>query len=65
VFLKEEKDVEDCKSSGLTQSIIDFAYAEIERVGRGKRAQVTIAFEFDSDENVRANFEGSYLYRLH
>lgn len=65
VFLEKEKDNEKCKSSGLDQTIIGIAFAEIERAGRGNRNEVKIAFEFDSDENVKAKYQGQYWYRLH
>ena len=64
IFFKEDKDVEASKNDGTVQDIIDFVYAELERVGRGKRGDIQVAFEFDSDENVTANFEGDYFLRL-
>ena len=65
VFFKEDKDIQACEDSGVTQEIIDFTYAELERAGRGKREDIKVAFEFDSDENVTAKFEGDYFLRLH
>ena len=65
VFFKKNKDIEACKGSGIVQDIIDCVYAELERAGRGKKEDITVAFEFDSDENVIANFEGNYGDRLH
>lgn len=64
VFFKEDKDIPACESSGVVQDFINFVYAELERAGRGKRGDITVAFEFDSDENVTANFEGDYFLRL-
>ena len=44
--------------------MMDFVYAALERAGRGKRPDISVAFEFDSDENVTANFEGDYFLRF-
>lgn len=64
VFYRRDTDIAECERSGVTQEIQDSVYAEIERVGRGHRDKITIDFEFDSDENVSANFEGDYFLRL-
>ena len=64
VFFQRNKDVEECASNGTTQAIIDFVYEELERAGRGRRDEIEVAFEFDSDENVKANYEGDYFLRL-
>jgi hypothetical protein len=56
--------LEKAADSGVTDDIGDFIYAELERVGRGTRGEITVAFEFDSDENVQEHFEGDYLLRL-
>jgi hypothetical protein len=64
VFFDEDKDIEVCRRSGVVHDIIDFVYAELERAGRGKRGDITVAFEFDSDENVTVNYEGDYFLRL-
>lgn len=64
VFFKEDKDIEECKVKGVFNEITDFVYAELERAGRGKRGEIEVAFEIDSDENVTANFEGDYFLRL-
>ena len=65
VFFTTNVDLEESNAKGVCHSIQDFAYGEIERVGRGKPDEVMIEFEFDSDENVKKNFEGSYWFRLH
>lgn len=64
VFFKENKDIKSCESSGILQTLMDFVYTELELAGRGKREDITVAFEFDSDENVTANFGGDYFLRL-
>lgn len=64
VFFKEDKDIEACRRSGVVQDLIDSVYEELERAGRGKRGEITVDFEFDSDENVDRNFEGDYFLRL-
>jgi hypothetical protein len=64
VFFKKNKDLEAGRSAGILQEITDFVYGEMERAGRGKRGDISVAVEFDSDENVTANFEGDYFMRL-
>jgi len=64
VFFKETKDIEACKANGIVQELIDFTYAELERVGRGKRTDITVEFEFDSDENVTKEWGGDYFLRM-
>jgi hypothetical protein len=64
VFFEKDKDIKACKDSGVIRDMIDFVYDELERAGRGKRGAITVGFEFDSDENVVANYEGDYLLRL-
>lgn len=64
VFFKMDHDIQECKINGITTAIEDAVYEELARYGRGKRADIVVAFEFDSDENVDRNFDGDYLYRL-
>ena len=64
IFFRKHEDVEICDKNGVSQEIQDFVYAELERAGRGSSDEITVAFEFDSDENVEANFEGDYFLRL-
>ena len=64
IFFRTNGDLEKAADSGVTDDIGDFIYAELERVGRGTRGEITVAFEFDSDENVQEHFEGDYLLRL-
>ena len=64
VFFKKDEDIETCRARGIDREIIEFVYKELEHAGRGKRGEITVAFEFDSDENVTAKFEGDYFLRL-
>ena len=64
IFYRENGEIEMCEKNGVSQQIRDSIYAELERAGRGCRGEITVAFEFDSDENVEANFEGDYFLRL-
>ena len=64
IFFNTEKDIETCKNSGIAQQIIDFVYSELERVGRGTKAAIKVAFEFDSNENVISKYNGDYFLRL-
>lgn len=64
VFFAKDKDIQECQRSGIVQQITDIVYAELERAGRGKRGEITVALELDSDENVQATFHGNYFLRL-
>jgi hypothetical protein len=64
IFYKRDQDVQAYKNKGVDTMVENFIYAELERQGRGKREDITVAFEFDSDENVTANYEGNYFLRL-
>ena len=64
IFFKKDKDVEDCKENGTMKAIEDAVYEELERHGRGKRGEIAVAFEWDSDENVDNRYDGDYLLRL-
>ena len=62
-FVARDADIEALHRSGLDRELSDFVYAELERRGRGSHDQIRVAFEFDSTENVDANFRGSYYLR--
>ena len=64
VFFSNDSDLDSGIRSGACEKISDFVYEELERQGRGSRSTIRIAFEFDSDENVRKNYEGDYYLRL-
>lgn len=64
VFFVKDKDIEECKKSGIVETMKDFVFEELGHAGRGKRDEITVAFELDSDENVTANYEGDYYLRL-
>lgn len=65
IFYEENKDIEACKRSGVTQAILDDLYKELEQAGRGSRDSITVRVEVDSHENVVAKFQGNYDRRLH
>ena len=64
VFFKMDKDIEECREKGILSELEDFVYDELEKVGRGKKNEITVAFEYDSDENVAANYGDDYYLRL-
>lgn len=64
VFFKTNMQLKAAKSSSIKDEIKRFVYSELERLGRGKQGEIKVAFEFDSHENVEANFEGDYYLRL-
>lgn len=64
VFFDEDKDIDVCKRNGIVDKIENCVYDELAIAGRGKRDEIVVAFEYDSDENVVRNFGGDYLLRL-
>jgi len=64
VFLESDKDVAEYRENGIVDEMKAFVLEELERVGRGKREEITVVFELDSDENVKAKYEGDYFLRL-
>ncbi len=64
VFYRRDCQIAEAEQSGLAAKIRDAAYNELENVGRGTRNAIKVVFEFDSDENVTANYEGDYFLRL-
>lgn len=64
VFLETNSDIVECKATGILQEMREFVYESLVRYGRGKRDEVTLAFEIDSFENVKRNFEGNIYLRL-
>jgi hypothetical protein len=65
VFAETDADLKAMHAAGLDRELMDAVYEELERVGRGSREQLKVAFEFDSHEQVEAKFNGNYLHRLH
>ena len=64
VFFEKNSDIEKCKKEGIFQQIEDFVFEKLEIFGRGNRQETTVAFEYDSNENVEANYEGDYFLRM-
>jgi hypothetical protein len=64
VFFVRNDDIKTCKDNDSIADIEDCVYAELARAGRGKRGEIVVAFEYDSDENVKQSFEGNYYLRL-
>lgn len=62
-FLRNEQ-IEEADKSGLASRIKQTVVEELEKAGRGNRNTIKVDFEFDSHENVEANFEGDYYLRL-
>jgi len=64
VFFEKDSDIDKCKSDGIVQEIENYIFNELERLGRGRREEITVAFELDSNESVEANYEGDYFLRM-
>ena len=64
VFLETNDQVTKSESDGSRERIEEEIYQQLEKVGRGSRPEVKIRFEYDSAENVKENFQGSYHLRM-
>jgi hypothetical protein len=64
VFFETDRDLEECKKNGILDDLQALVINELARAGRWRKNQTVVAFELDSDENVKANYEGDYFLRL-
>ncbi|EDY16741.1 hypothetical protein CfE428DRAFT_5704 [Chthoniobacter flavus Ellin428] len=64
VFYKSQKDIPAAEAFGLSERIKNIVYQELGKAGRGKPEEIRVDFEFDSEENVKRNYEGDYYNRL-
>lgn len=64
IFYKNDKDIQANEDNGVSKKIEKFVYKELERQGRGQKGQLSVVFEFDSDENVNSNYDGDYYLRM-
>lgn len=64
VFFEHNKDLDAVKSRGDVAVIRKTLMEELDAVGRGASSGIQIKVEFDSDQNVKENFSGSYFFRL-
>lgn len=64
IFFQWNRQVEEAEESGLTSTIKEAIFDELDHAGRGIRNTIKVDFEFDSHENVEQNFDGDYYNRL-
>lgn len=64
VFFRWDHQIIELRESEFAEQLKDFTLDQLEIVGRGRRDDIHVAFEFDSYENVEKNYEGDYLLRL-
>lgn len=64
VFFENEKDRKKACRTGVTEDIENCVYEELEAAARGSKENLDVAFEFDSHENVKNDYEGDYFNRL-
>jgi len=64
LFYRRNSQINEAEASGLTAQIKHNIVEELVRVGRGNCETIKVNFEFDSHENVEANYEGDYYLRL-
>ena len=64
IFYPTDQNVKENERSGTSQTIQSMFEQELDRVSRGPKSGTELRFEFDSLENIRKNYEGSYYNRL-
>jgi len=64
VFLRWNWQLDKISKSGMASEIEKFVLQQLENRGRGNRDDLHLELEFDSHENVVANFGGDYYSRL-
>ena len=64
IFYPLDCDIQRAHNSGLSDQIKDAVFEALEDFGRGRRDEIKVIFEFDSDENIVRNFGGDYTERF-
>lgn len=64
VFFETDAQVAASENDGSRSVIEDAVYTAIANAGKGTRPGISIHFEYDSEQNVKENFEGSYHLRM-
>jgi len=64
VFFETDAQVAASESDGSRSVIEDAIYTSIANAGKGTRPGISVVFEYDSEQNVKENFEGSYHLRM-
>lgn len=64
VFFETGEQVTTSEKDGSRDAIEDAVYVAIGNAGKGKRPDISIVFEYDSEENVKENYQGSYYLRM-
>ena len=62
IFLASDADLATCEADGTASRMQDFVREAISLIHRS--SSKSVAFEMDSFENVRRNFNGNYFLRL-
>ncbi len=65
MFFHTEEEMKFSERNGTRLVIEERIILELKRQERWEDGRTTIAFEYDSDENVRDHFDGNYYQRLH
>lgn len=64
VFYKNICDIALCERNGYQETIKKTVYDALEQFVPGRSTDISVVFEFDSEENVVENYEGDYFLRL-
>jgi hypothetical protein len=62
VFYEVDKDIESFKNNGLSEQIQEYVCSQLELQLGNK--DTTTEFEWDSWQNVEANYEGNFILRM-
>jgi len=64
LFYEKEIDVKDNDQNGISKRVSQQFLKILSELEYPAELMSEVGFTFDSDENVQANYEGSYFYRL-
>jgi hypothetical protein len=63
-FFETDSEHQKCEADGTTRQLSDFYRQKLTEDGYDFAAFPEVQFHADSKQNVDANFQGSYFYRL-
>jgi len=64
IFYKKDKDLQTNIASGLVEQTKTAFIRILDEVGYFKKHPHDVTFEFDSHQNIKKNYKGSYFFRL-
>lgn len=64
VVVRTDRDIQKVKMNGFAEEMEQFVRTNLEDLGRGKAEDLNLKIDWESDENIQENYDGSYWDRL-